>query len=98
VVIIVRERNGNGVPAVFKSEAQAYKFIAARVAKGTVINADEANSWERLHERFEVKRINHQEAYSLEGACTNWGIQSLWRLRHNTAKCQACANRFGSNQ
>jgi hypothetical protein len=24
-----------------------------------------------LHERFEVKRINHQEAYSLDGACTN---------------------------
>ena len=73
VVVIVRERNGNGVPAVFKSEAQAYKFIAARVAKGSVVNADEANSWERLHERFEVKRINHQEAYSLDGACTELG-------------------------
>src|ERR1044071_5059376 len=71
VVVIVRERNGNGVPAVFKSEAQAYKFIAARVAKGTTINADESHSWDRLHERFEVKRINHQEAYSLDGACTN---------------------------
>jgi transposase-like protein len=81
VVIIVRERNGNGVPAVFKSEAQAYKFIAARVAKGTVINADEANSWERLHERYEVKRINHQEAYSLDGACTNWAEEFFSRMR-----------------
>jgi|SRR5579862_1478496 len=81
VVIIVRERNGNGVPAVFKTEAQAYKFIAARVAKGSVVNADEANSWERLHERFEVKRINHQEAYSLDGACTNWAEEFFSRMR-----------------
>ena len=81
VVVIVRERNGNGVPAVFKSEAQAYKFIAARVAKGSVVNADEANSWERLHERFEVKRINHQEAYSLDGACTNWAEEFFSRMR-----------------
>jgi len=81
VVVIVRERNGNGVPAVFKSEAQAYKFIAARVRKGSIVNADEANSWERLHERFEVKRINHQEAYSLDGACTNWAEEFFSRMR-----------------
>ena len=33
VVVIVRERSGNSVPAVFKSEAQAMSFIRARVAK-----------------------------------------------------------------
>src|SRR5690242_4515084 len=81
VVVIVRERSGNGVPAVFRSEAQAYKFIAARVAKGSIVNADEANSWEKLHERFEVKRINHQEAYSLDGACTNWAEEFFSRMR-----------------
>jgi hypothetical protein len=27
--------------------------------------------WDGLHERFEIKRINHQEAYSLDGACSN---------------------------
>jgi len=32
---------------------------------------DEAGSWDGLHERFEMKRINHQEAYSFDGACTN---------------------------
>jgi hypothetical protein len=52
VVIIVRERNGNGVPSVFESESQAYKFIASRVRKGLVVNADEATSREELHERF----------------------------------------------
>ena len=81
VVVIVRERNGNSVPAVFKSEAQATAFIGRRVAKGTTINADEAGSWEKLHERFEVKRINHEEAYSLDGACTNWAEEFFSRMR-----------------
>ena len=81
VVVIVRERGGNGVPAVFKSEAQAVKFISKRVAKGTTINADEASSWDALHSRFEMKRINHQEAYSLDGACTNWAEEFFSRMR-----------------
>ena len=81
VVVIVRERNGNSVPAVFHSESQAASFIRARIAKGTVVHADEAGSWDNLHERFEVKRINHQEAYSMDGACTNWAEEFFSRLR-----------------
>ena len=34
-VVIVRERGGNSVPAVFKSESHAANFIKARVTKGT---------------------------------------------------------------
>jgi transposase-like protein len=81
VVVIVRERGGNSVPAVFNSESQAASFIRARIAKGTVVHADEAASWDNLHERFEVKRINHQEAYSLDGACTNMAEEYFSRLR-----------------
>jgi hypothetical protein len=75
VVVIVRERGGKSVPAVFNSESQAASFIRARIAKGTTVHADEAASWDNLHERFEVKRINHQEAYSLDGACTNMAVE-----------------------
>jgi hypothetical protein len=81
VVVIIRERGGNSVPAVFHSESQASAFIRVRIAKGTVVHADEAGSWDNLHERFEVKRINHQEAYSLDGACTNWAEEYFSRLR-----------------
>jgi transposase-like protein len=81
VVVIVRERGGNSVPAVFGSESQAASFIKARIAKGTVVNADEASSWDGLHERFEMKRINHQEAYSFDGACTNQAEEYFSRLR-----------------
>jgi hypothetical protein len=34
VVVIVRERGGNSVPAVFGMESQAAAFIRARIAKG----------------------------------------------------------------
>ena len=81
VVVVVRERGGNSVPAVFKSEAKAMAFLRAHVAKGTIMNADEAGSWEELHKRYEVKRINHQEAYSLDGACTNWAEEFFSRMR-----------------
>jgi len=66
---------------VLGTEIQAASFIHARVARGTVLNADEAGSWDHLHERFEVKCINHQEAYSLDGARTNWAEEFFSRLR-----------------
>jgi ISXO2-like transposase domain len=63
VVVVIRERNGNkSVPAVFRTEGQAQSWIKSRIAKGTVVNADEANSWDGLHSAFEMRRINHQEA------------------------------------
>jgi ISXO2-like transposase domain len=51
VVVIVRERGGNSVPAVFNSESQAASFIRARIAKGTVVHADEAGSWDKSASR-----------------------------------------------
>jgi hypothetical protein len=64
VVVIIRERNGNSAPAVFGSESQAASFIRARIAKGTTVHADESGAWDGLHERFEMKRINHQVTLS----------------------------------
>ena len=36
-VVIVRERNGNSVPAVFRTEGEALRFIRSRVAPGTIL-------------------------------------------------------------
>jgi hypothetical protein len=41
VVVLIRERDGNSIPAVFNSESQAASFIRARIAEGTVVHADE---------------------------------------------------------
>lgn len=80
-VVVIRERDGKTLPAVFKSEGQALSWIKAKVAKGTTINADESNSWNALHSRYEMRRINHEEAYSLDGACSNFAESYFSRLR-----------------
>ena len=80
-VVIVRERGGNSVPAVFRSEGSALSFIRSRIAKGTVVNADEGNAWNDLHGQFEMRRVNHQEAYSFDGACTNAAEEYFSRMR-----------------
>jgi ISXO2-like transposase domain len=38
-------------------------------------------SWDALNKRFEMRRINHQEAYSDGEACTNWAESYFSRLR-----------------
>jgi hypothetical protein len=87
---LIRQAQGRGdrararrqsIPAAFNSEDQAISFIPKRVAKGTLLDADEAPSWNALHARFEVKRINHQEAYSHDGACTNAAEGFFSRMR-----------------
>jgi hypothetical protein len=80
-VRVSRPARRNRVPAVFHSESQVSAFIRAPIAAGTVVHADEAGSWDNLHERFEVERINHQAAYSLDGARTNWAQEHLGRRR-----------------
>jgi transposase-like protein len=46
-VVIIRERDGNSVPAVFRTEGQALSFVKARIAKGTIVNADDSPELER---------------------------------------------------
>jgi hypothetical protein len=43
--------------------------------------ADESGAWNDLHGRYSMKRINHQEAYSLAGACTNGAEEFFSRMR-----------------
>jgi hypothetical protein len=73
------------LPAAFQSEAAAASFIRAKVAAETEIMADEAPSWNELHGRYIVKRINHQLAYSDQGACTNGAESFFSRLRRAEA-------------
>jgi len=80
-VVVVRERDGNTTPQVFKTEAEATHWIKRRVDPATILHADEAPSWNSLHGKFEVLRINHEVAYSLDGACTNQAESFFSRLR-----------------
>ena len=80
-MVIVRERDGNPSPQFSIRKAKLLHSFAPVSRKGTVVHADEAASWDNLHERFEIKRTNHQEAYSLDGACTNMAEEYFSRLR-----------------
>ena len=44
------------------------------------MHADEAAAWDELHERFEIERIDHQEAYSLDGARADLAEEYISRL------------------
>ena len=81
VVIAMRERQGRTLTTVGKSEAEGVAFARARLAKGTVLNADEASHWDALDAFFPVGRINHSEAYSANGVCTNQVESYFSRLR-----------------
>jgi transposase-like protein len=81
VVLAIRERDGRTLTHVFKTEAASVSFIKSRVAKGTELMADEANSWNELHASYSMLRINHEKAYSENGACTNDAEEFFSRLR-----------------
>ena len=63
-VIVIRERDGNSLPAVFRTEGAGARFhqVAHRQGNGRQCRRSRAN-WNELHSRFEMKRINHEEAY-----------------------------------
>lgn len=84
-VVVIRERGGRTLPSVFPSESAALNFIRSRIKEGTVVHADESSAWNTLHSRFEMFRINHQEAYSRDGACTNVAESYFSRLRRAEA-------------
>ena len=81
VVVVIREKGGETLPGVFKSESAAIGWIKSKVAKGTILHADEAPSWNALHSKYEMMRIDHEDAYSFEGACTNQAESYFARLR-----------------
>lgn len=81
VVVVMRERQGNTVPMVFKSEEESLPAIVERVEAGSIVHADEAPTWDALHGRYLTKRINHSVAFSDDGACTNQAESYFSRLR-----------------
>ncbi|WP_281842984.1 IS1595 family transposase [Sinisalibacter aestuarii] len=81
VVVAFRERHGDTVPFVAKSEADGVELAKVHVDRMATISADEASHWDLLHAGWDVQRINHSEAYSLNGVHTNWVESFFSRLR-----------------
>lgn len=83
VVVIMRERDGRALPFVTKTEAQGVAFVRQFVSAEATIHADEASHWDALGVKFKTMRINHSEAYSLDGACTNMAESFFSRIRRS---------------
>lgn len=81
VVVVARERGGETLTHVAKTEAEGVPFVLGNVAPGATIHADEAGHWDNLEARFLTKRINHSEAYSTPESCTNMAESFFSRLR-----------------
>lgn len=81
VVVVMRERDGRTVPCVSKSEFASLPIINKNVEPGSTVYADDASSWDSLHNNFATKRINHSECYSDGEACTNNAESFFSRMR-----------------
>ncbi len=81
VVVVIRERDGRTLAQVFAGEEAAVPALRQRIAHGTVVHADESPAWNPLHARFAMQRVNHQDGYSVDGACTNSAESYFSRLR-----------------
>ncbi len=80
-VVVARQRKGRTLPSVHEHEADGIATVSKVVAKGSTVHADEASHWDALHALFPTLRINHSEAYSLDGVCTNLAESYFSRLR-----------------
>ena len=81
VVIAARERNGKTITFATTTEGAGVAKLQGMIEAGSTVHADEAAHWDVMHARFETKRINHSEAYSADGACTNQVESFFSRLR-----------------
>lgn len=80
-VVVARQRDGRTVTVVAASESAAVPAIREIVTPGSVVHADEAAAWDRLHAHYDMRRINHSVAFSKDGACTNWAESFFSRMR-----------------
>jgi transposase-like protein len=81
VVVVMRERDGETITHVAKSEAAGESAVYANVAEGATIHADEASAWDSLEAKYLTRRINHSVCYSDGEACTNMAESFFSRLR-----------------
>ena len=82
-VVIIRERDGKTLPAVFQTRrAKPLPLSATGWSWARKSWRMRAQAWNDLARRgTAMKRINHQEAYSLAGACTNGAEEFFSRMR-----------------
>jgi transposase-like protein len=81
VVMALRQRSGRTLTRSFRLESDGITFARERIVEGSVVAADDLRHWDVLASSFRMQRIDHSEAYSLDGAHTNLAESYFARLR-----------------
>lgn len=82
-VTVARQRGGRTLTFVGAKESDALPFITDRLEKGTIVHADGAHAWDSLRKFFDLLRVEHKVAFSMNGACTNHAESYFARLRRS---------------
>lgn len=81
VVVALRQRGGRTLTRTFLREAEGIEFAKEKVEPGSAISADEIAHWDLLSQTFDLRRVNHSDAYSEDGVHTNMAESFFSRLR-----------------
>ena len=81
IVVALRQRGGRTLTRTFLREAEGVDFAKERIAPGLALSSDEVAHWDLLEPAFDVRRINHSDAYSRDGIHTNLAESFFSRLR-----------------
>lgn len=82
-VVVMRERGGRVLTAVFPTEHGSADFIMENVRPGSVVYTDEAPGWDKVRDFFQAYSVNHREAYADGHICTNQAESYFSRLRRS---------------
>ena len=82
-VFIIRERNGQSVPVVIRSEntKDVKAAMLKNICRSATVYADENPAYDAMHSLYNIKRINHSVAYSDGDICTNGAEGWFSRMR-----------------
>jgi transposase-like protein len=81
IVVVAREPFGKTKAFVGKKESDSVTAITDTLAPDTVVHADGSRGWNGLARTYEVARVVHDDAYSLDGVHTNWAESYFGLLR-----------------
>ena len=92
-IVVVRQRANQGTEYIGSVRTLTYvlhnenprdimNIANNRIELGTEVHADEANAYDNLHARFDMRRVNHSVEYmSEQGACSNQAESFFARFR-----------------
>ena len=92
-IVVIRQRHNEGTEFIGSVRTLTYvlhnenprdimNIANNRIELGTEVHADEANAYDNLHARFDMRRVNHSVEYmSEEGACSNQAESFFARFR-----------------